>query len=341
MKNRLVMTGTLGTVKPDQIKAFEEEFLRKLPQGEFEFLNDMPVSDDELIDKINGADVMITTYQKISEKVYAAAAPPLRACIAYGIGYDSCNVPAASKHNVAVANMPDWCQQEVGLHAVTLMLALHRGILPTIRALDEGRWTDRFAIVAPVERFSYMTVGLYGFGSIAREAAKMLRGFGAGLIAHDPYVDEAVMREYGVTPVDFDTLIRSSDYLSLHAPLLPSTAKIIGADVFENMKRSASIVNTSRGGLIDADALCCALKEGRIRSAALDVFVTEPPTGVEAEMCKLPNVLSTPHTGYYSEAAYLELKSKTIDEAIRVMKGERPLNLRNPEIEGKLDWIRK
>ena len=341
MKNRLVMTGTLGTVKPDQIKAFEAEFLQKFPQGEFEFLNDMPVSDDELIAKIKEADVMITTYQKISEKVYAAAAPPLRACISYGIGYDSCNVEAASRHNVAVANMPDWCQQEVGLHAVTLMLALHRGILPTIRALDEGRWTDRFAIVAPVERFSLMTVGFYGFGNIAREAAKMLSGFGVTMIAHDPYVDKAVMAEFGVSPVDFDTLVRSSDYLSIHAPMLPSTAKIINADVFENMKRSASIINTSRGGLIDVEALYDALKKGRIRSAGLDVFVTEPPTGVEAEMCKLPNVLSTPHIGYYSEAAYLELKSKTIDEAIRVMKGERPLNLRNPEIEDKLDWIGK
>ena len=341
MKNRLVMTGTLGTMKPAQIKAFENLFKERFPQGEFEFLNDMPVSDEELIEKINGADVMITIYQKITEKVYAAVAPPLRACISYGIGYDSCNVAAANKYNVAVANQPDWCQQEVAVHTVMLLLATQRGLLPTIRALDEGRWTDRFGIIAPVDRFSRETVGLFGFGNIAREVARMLRGFGVRIIAHDPYADKAVFEEYGVTPVDFDTMVAESDYLSLHAPFLPSTAKCINASVFGKMKPTASLINTSRGGLIDPDDLYEALVAGTIRSAALDVFIAEPPTGIEEKLCKLPNVLSTPHIAYYSETAYEELMSHTIDEAIRILRGERPKNLRNPEIEGALSWINK
>lgn len=341
MKNRLVMTGTLGTMKPGQIETFGKRFKEKFPRGEFEFLNDMPVSDDELIEKINGADVMITIYQKITEKVYAAVAPPLRACISYGIGYDSCNVAAANKYNVAVANQPDWCQQEVAVHTVMLLLAAQRGLLPTIRALDAGRWTDRFGIVAPVNRFSRETVGFFGFGNIAREAAKMLRGFGVRMIAHDPYADKAVFEAHGVTPVNFETLAAESDYLSLHAPLLPGTAKCINASVFGKMKPSASLINTSRGGLVDPDDLYEALVTGAIRSAALDVFITEPPTGIEEKLCKLPNVLSTPHIAYYSEAAYEELMDHTIDEAVRILKGERPKNLRNPEIEGALAWIRK
>lgn len=341
MKNRLVMTGTLGTMKPEQIKAFETQFLSRFPQGEFEFLNDMPVSDDELIAKINGADVMITIYQKITEKVYAAVAPPLKACISYGIGYDSCNIDVASKYNVAVANQPDWCQQEVAVHTIMMMLATQRGLLPTIRALDAGRWTDRFGIIAPVSRFCRETVGFFGFGNIAREVAKMLRGFGARMIAHDAYVDKAVFDSYGVTPVDFDTLVAESDYLSLHAPLLPGTAKCMNAAVFGKMKKNATLINTSRGGLVDPEALYEALTAGKIRAAALDVFITEPPSGVEEKLCKLPNVLSTPHIAYYSETAYDELMVKTIDEAIRVLQGQRPLNLRNPQIEGKLEWIKK
>ena len=341
MKNRLVMTGTLGTMKPEQLKAFEKQFLEKYPKGEFELINDMPVSDDELIEKIKDADVMITTYQKISEKVYATVAPPLRACIAFGIGYDSCNISAASKYNVAVANNPDWCQKEVATHTVMMILAYHRGLQPTIKALDEGRWTERFAIIAPVNRFGLVTVGLFGFGNIARETAKMLSGFGVRIIAYDPYPDMARFDELGVNYVDFDTLIKESDYLSIHAPLLPSTSKVIGASVFENMKESAVLVNTSRGGLVDPDALHEALIKGCIRGAALDVFITEPPTGVEAEICKMPNVLSTPHIAYYSETAYEELMSKTIDEAIRVLKGERPRNLINKDIESRLPWLNR
>ena len=340
MKNRLVMTGTLGTMKPGQITAFEQQFLAKFPQGEFAFLNDAPVSDDELIAKIDDADVMVTIYQKITEKVYAAIAPPLRACLSYGIGYDSCNIAAASKHKVAVANQPDWCQQEVAVHTAMMLLATQRGLLPTIRALDERRWTDRFGIIAPVSRFSLETVGFFGFGTIAREVAAMLRGFGARMIAHDAFVDKAVFDAYGVLPVDFDTLVAESDYLSLHAPLLPETAKRFNASVFRGMKKSATLINTSRGGLIDPEALYGALTSGAIRAAALDVFTTEPPTGIEEKLCALPNVLATPHIAYYSETAYEELMVKTIDEAIRVLRGQRPLNLRNPEIEGTLEWIR-
>lgn len=341
MKKRLVMTGTLGTQKPDQLKAFETLFLERFPEGEFEFLNDMPVSDDELIAKIKEANVIITIYQKLTEKVYAATTPHLRAAISYGIGYDSCNVPAATKYNVAVANMPDWCQEEVAVHTVTMILATHRGVLPTIRALDQGRWTDRFSIVAPVTRFSFVTVGFFGFGKIAQLASKMLKNFGVRLIAHDPYMDKAKAEEIGVKLVDFPTLIGESNYLSVHAPLLPTTAKIINGAVFNKMRKDAVLVNTSRGGLVDPDALYDALTKGKIRGAALDVFVTEPPSGIEAEICKLPNVLSSPHIAYYSEESYRELMSKTVDEAIRVLKGERPINLINKEIENNLGWIKK
>jgi len=341
MKNRLVMTGTLGTMKPGQIRAFEKQFLDKFPQGEFEFLNDMPVSEDELIPRIDGADVIITIYQKMTDRVYESGTPPLRACISYGIGYDSCNVAAASKYNVAVANVPDWCEQEVALHTVSMILATHRGILPTIRALDEGRWTDRFSIIAPVSRFSLLTVGLLGFGRIARQVAKMLKGFDVRVITCDPYLDGRDFEEYGVTFVDFDTLVEESDYLSLHAPLLPATSKMIDAEIFDGMKDSAVLVNVSRGGLVDPDALYEALEKGKIRGAALDVFVSEPPEGVEAEICKLPNVLSSPHVAYYSDTAYEELMAHAIDEAVRVLKGERPLNLINREIEDNLSWIEK
>jgi D-3-phosphoglycerate dehydrogenase len=341
MKKRVVLTGTLGNLTPNQIKELERQFLEKMPNVEFEYLNDIPVSEDILIPMIKEADVILTTYQKITEKVYASATPQLKACISLGIGYDAANITVASKYNVAVANIPDYCIQEVALHTVMMILGTHRGILPTIRALDEGRWTERFAIIAPACRFSLVTIGLFGFGNISREVAKLLSGFGVRIISYDPYIDKEKAETLGVTPVDFDTLVKESDYLLVHAPLLTSTAKVINEKVFDNMKNDAVLINTSRGGLVDPDALYEALTKGEIRSAALDVFVNEPPTGIEAAICKLPNVLSTPHIAFYSDTAIDEFITKGVDEAVRVLKGECPLNLINKEIEQNLTWIKR
>lgn len=341
MKNRVVLTGTLGNLTYSQIKELERQFLEKVPDGEFEYLNDIPVSEDELIPMIKEADVILTTYQEITEKVYKSAIPHLKACIVLGIGYNSANVPIASKYNVAVANIPDYCIQEVALHTVTMILSTHRGILPTIRALDEGRWSERFNIIAPVKRFSHVTIGLFGFGNIAQEVSKMLKGFNVRIIYYDPYLNKCNIDSSGAISVDFETLVEESDYLSIHAPLLPNTNKIINEKVFNSMRSDAVLVNTSRGGLVDINDLYIALTKGKISGAALDVFVTEPPTGIEAEICKLPNVLSTPHIAFYSDTAIDEFITKGVDEAVRVLKGERPLNLINKEIEHNLSWIRK
>ncbi len=341
MGNRVVLTGTLGNLTPEQVKEMERQLLEKFPQAEFEHINDVPVSEDELIPLIGSADVILTTYQKITDKVYDHIAPTLKACISLGIGYDNANVSAASKHNVAVANIPDYCIEEVALHTVTMILAVHRGVLPTIRALDEGRWAERFAIVAPVSRFSLVTIGLFGFGNISQEVAKMLKGFDVSIIAYDPYPNKDKAEALGVKLVDFETLVKESDYLSVHAPLLSGTARIINEKVFYKMKKNAVLVNTSRGGLVDPDSLYGALKNGTIRAAALDVFVEEPPMGIEAEICKLPNVLSSPHIAFYSDNAIDEFISKGVAETVRVLKGERPLNLINKEIEPNLTWIKK
>jgi D-3-phosphoglycerate dehydrogenase len=341
MKNRVVLTGTLGNLTPNQIKELERQFYEKMPNGEFEYLNDIPVSEDVLIPMIKEANVIMTTYQKITDKVYASVTPALKACIALGIGYDSANVTAASKYNVAVANIPDYCIQEVALHTVMMILATHRGLLPTIRALDEGRWTERFAIISPVCRFNQVTIGLFGFGNIAKEVAKMLSGFRIQIISYDPYINKYEAEALGVIPVDFDTLVKESDYLLIHAPLLPGTTKVINEKVFNNMKNDAVLINTSRGGLVDSDALYEALTKGKIRGAALDVFATEPPIGIEAEICMLPNVLSTPHIAFYSDTAIDEFITKGVDEAVRVLRGERPINLINKEIEQNLTWIKR
>jgi D-3-phosphoglycerate dehydrogenase len=317
---------------PEAIAQLESFIKEEAPEAEFEFLFDLAVGEDEFIAKARGTTVLVNQFQQMTDKMYKALLPELKAFVANGIGTNAADVPVATKNGIMVANIPDYCQDEVASHAVSLILACQRRLPNLARWIADGNWGGGFKAMKPKQRFAGSTVGLYGFGRIPRDVARMLSGFNLKIIAHDPFVKDEDMKKAGVTPVSFDQLVAESDYLSLHAPLLPSTQGVINSDVLRKMKPNATLINTSRGGLVDPQALYDALKARTIDFAALDVFISEPPAGVEREIINLPNVLITPHVGYYSDTAIDGLYKKIAEETGRILRGEKPKNLLNHEV---------
>ena len=311
MSQKVVMTGTLGVMTESNLQVMKELLESKLPGAEFQFLFDAPQDDKTLIAAAKGASVMITQYQFLSDAVYDALAPELKAVVAFGIGYNSANLSAATAHGVYVCNVPNYCLEEVAVHVVALIMAEQRRMPNLIKWIEDGKWGGGYKAIAPVRRFSCSTVGLYGFGRIARYVAKMLSGFGCRVIAYNAIVSAESTREAGVEPVDFDTLLAESDYLTLHVPLLPSTEGIFNRDAFQKMKPTAILVNTARGALCNPDDLYDALTTGKIYGAAIDAYITEPPAGVERKILELP---------------------QTVDVAIHVLKNEDPGTLINREL---------
>jgi D-3-phosphoglycerate dehydrogenase len=329
-RKKVVVAGA-GSGKEKLTAYLKEEY----PDVDAEFIPVTP-DEDELIKKAKGAEVILSQYQKMSDRVYDALLPELKAYVSIGIGFDSANVPAATKRNIIVTHVPDYCIDEVSCHAVAFILSFYRGLYLQVPRIKEGHW-DIKAIV-PRKRFAGSTIGLYGFGSIGRLVAKKLQGFDVNILACDPYVDDEVAALYNTRMVEFEDLLRESDVISLHAPLLESTKGIFDEKAFKAMKRDAYIVNTARAGLIDRDALYKALMEGWIAGAALDVVWNEPyPDEFDKKIIALPNVWATGHSAFYSVEAFDELMRKVANEAGRILRGEEPRRCVNKEVLKKIN----
>jgi D-3-phosphoglycerate dehydrogenase len=221
-----------------------------------------------------------------------------------------------------VANVPDYGTDEVSSHAVALTLAVSRRLWLHDREVREGRWST--GVLQPMFRLRGRTLGLVGFGRIARMTLEKFAGFGfARVLVYDPRAELPA----GVEHADVDTLCAESDVISLHAPLNDSTRHLINAQRIALMRSTSIVVNTARGGLVDTDALYEALAARRILGAGLDVFEQEPP-GIH-KLFKLDNVVVTNHMGWYSEEAMRDLQRKTAEEAVRVLCGQPLLNWLN------------
>ena len=235
----------------------------------------------------------------------------------YGIGFDNVDLNAAAEAGIVVTNVPDYSVEEVATHALALILASLRKVVIADNSVRSGAWSiDNFR---PIRRLSTLTVGLVGYGRIARRIAAPLEALGAGVIAHDPYLQPGP----DLPPLlELDTVLARSDIVSLHLPLNDQTRGIIGTEALARMKPTAILINTSRGPLVDLDALATALREGTIGAAGLDVFDFEP---LDAGRVKdVPNLIVTPHMAYYSEEALAESQRKAATQVIKVLTGEKP-----------------
>jgi D-3-phosphoglycerate dehydrogenase len=271
---------------------------------------------DDVLEVASDADAILNTYLPWSSESISR----LEKCqiiARYGIGFDNVDLEAAAEAGIVVTNVPDYSVEEVATHALALILTSLRKILAADRSVREGTWSiDDFR---PIRRLSTLTVGLVGYGRIARQIAAPLQALGTNIVAHDPYLEPGP----DLAPlVSLEELLSTSDIISLHSPLTDETRGMIGAEELKSMKPEAILVNTSRGPLVDLDALATALRDGQIAGAGLDVFDVEPldPKRVEG----VPNLTITPHMAYYSEQALEESQRKAATQVIKVLTGEKP-----------------
>jgi D-3-phosphoglycerate dehydrogenase len=282
-------------------------------------------TEEDVIAVASDADGIINQYAPFTRKVIKS----LNRCkiiARYGVGVDNIDVEAATEHNIIVANVPDYCVDEVSTHAIALMVDCARGITLLDRKVRDKKWD--FTLAKPLFRTQGKTLGLFGLGRIARMVAQKASGFGLRIIAYDPYVSKV---DIGVKLVELSQLLTDSDFLSIHVPLTDETRHSFSENELRTMKKTSYLVNTSRGPIVDEKALYVALKEKWIAGAALDVMDKEPPDW-EAPLLKLDNIIITPHISFYSEESYVELKTKVAESVRAVLKGELPRAMVNPQV---------
>jgi phosphoglycerate dehydrogenase-like enzyme len=242
-----------------------------------------------------------------------------------GAGVDSVDVAAAAEKGIWVANVPDYCLDEVADHTLLLLLAAMRRLRLMTQQVAQGRWLD--LELPSVRRLSGRTLGLVGLGRIGERVASRARGFGLRVVAHDPQLDGARAARLGIDAVDLDALLATSDIVSLHLPLTAGTRHLLRAATFQRMRSGTVLVNTSRGGLVDLDALAVALDQGIVAAAGLDVLDGEPQPPLDHPLLADPRVIVTPHVAFYSVDAQLDLGRRVADEVERALAGIPPTTL--------------
>jgi D-3-phosphoglycerate dehydrogenase len=283
---------------------------------------------EEIISLSKDASAILNCYFKpIGEEIFQASAR-LKAVVRYGIGVDTIDIPAATRHGIMVANVPDYCQEEVADHTTALLLALARKIVRANNKAKGGEWD--LSYLKPMIRLKGQTVGFVGFGRIARLVANRLVNFGMRLLFYDPYIQEDVVEN--ANKVTLEEVLRQSDFVLIHSPETEETRHLLNRERFALMKQTACIINTARGGIVDTSALIESLQTGRLAGAALDVIEGIPPIAPDHPLCQMDNVILTPHAAFYSEDSMIDLQVKAAQEVARVLSGDRPLSLLNPDV---------
>lgn len=255
--------------------------------------------------------------------------------VRYGVGTDNVDVKAATEAGIIVGHVPSYCIDEVSSHTIALWLACARKVVSTHKRMEQGSWDVHRH--DPIYRIAGKTLGIVGFGNIGRDVARKLAGWNLKLLAFDPFVEVETARSLGVEPVDIEALCRRSDFITLHAPLLPETWHMINAQSLGWMRSGAVLVNTARGPVVDTAALLQALDAGHLAAAGIDVF-EEEPLPKNSPLRNHPRVVVTDHTAWYSEESQRDLQRMAAEEAVRVCRGELPKSLVNPEV---LDRLRR
>lgn len=281
---------------------------------------DNAATPEEVARAIEGADAVLNCYAKIPADVTREMSG-CRIIARYGIGLDTIDVPVATEMGIIVTNVPDYCIDEVSDHALALMLALARGVVRLDRRVHGGAWSPMDA--APLHRLRGRTLGLVGFGRIARTFAAKASALGLRVVASDPFLADGDITAAGAQPMDLVELLSSSHVVSLHAPLTDDTHHLMSDEQFAAMPTGSAIVNTSRGGLVDLDALRRSLASGHLGGAALDVLDVEPIPS-DDPLLTMPNVIVTPHAGFYSEESVAELQRKAVEQVIECLSGSVP-----------------
>ena len=311
-----------------------EDFRRWLARHDVKLTLRQCGTEEELIHHLRSADVLLAYRIPVTRRVIAAS-PRLRLIMASGNGYDHIDVAAATEHGVPVTCGRRYNVQDVAEHAILLMLWCGRKIGLLQAGVRRNAWPwPCGAHVQPVSRLAGRTVGLVGFGLIGRAVAALARGLGLTVCAHDPYLPAGRIQAEGAAPVSLIELLQRSDFVSLHLRANADTIRLIGEPQLRMMRRTAYVINTSRGHVIDEQALVRALREGWIAGAGLDVLASEPPP-VDHPLLSMENVLITGHaagTTVESTVAWREEWQQIVADHLA---GVRPINVVNPEVKAE------
>jgi D-3-phosphoglycerate dehydrogenase len=291
-------------------------------------------TEDAIVEAGRQANIVLVEYPitPITARV-TANLPQCWAIVKYGVGLDNVDIGAATKHGIVVCNAADYCLEEVSDHTVGLMLAALRRIVVLDANIRAGGWHD-FTIRRELRRVSSLTLGLVGLGRIGSAVARKMSGFRMRILATDPYIPPPDP-SLGVEMVDLDRLLQESDVISLHTPLTDETRGMMGERAFRIMKPSALLVNTSRGPVVDEEALVRALQEGRIAGAALDVM-TEEPLAPSSPLREMDNVVLTPHYAARSEESLRDLRTCMADSVEALLRGYWPPFPANPTVRPRI-----
>jgi D-3-phosphoglycerate dehydrogenase / 2-oxoglutarate reductase len=289
--------------------------------------------EEEIVVLAAAADAILTNWKKVPAAALDAA-PNCLVVSRYGVGVDNIPVDHATSLGVLVTNVPDFCLEEVSDHAMALLLACARRITRYDRSTGAGEWDLGLAPGLP--RLRGQTLGLIGFGNIARTLVPKAHGFGLHVLAYTPRLQPGHDGDVELTN-DLGRLLAESDYISLHAPSTPATRGLIGEIELRAMKPNAYLINTSRGALVDEAALEQALNEDWIAGAALDVLGQEPPPA-DHPLLASDKTIITAHAAFYSETAIAELETKAATNVAEVLRGRLPATVVNPAVTERSNY---
>ncbi len=287
------------------------------------------MSDNEVVDAARDATALVVIGRPITDAMIRACTD-CRLIMTLSVGYDVVDVQTATKQKIPVSNCPLYCSEEVAEHALTLALAIIRKIHSLHQHVLNGGWDYKQA--RTIHSYRTVTFGIVGLGRIGRHIARKAAALGMRVVAYDPYVDDDIFNLLHLERIyEFDAFLEESDVVSIHCPLTDETWHMFNAEAFRKMKPTACIVNTARGPIIAQSDLETALETGQIAGAGIDVLEIEPPRGDE-RLLTLPTAVVTPHIAWYSEESHRQNVKDGMDELVRVLKGERPRYVVNPQI---------
>lgn len=277
-----------------------------------------PLTSDQVAKLLPGVDGYIAGLDGIDANAIKTA-DRLKVIARYGVGVDNVDLPAAKERGIIVTNTPGANSASVAELALGLMLALARQIPEAVEAVQQGKW-PRYAGLS----LEGKTVGILGFGAIGKQLAHRLAGFDCRILAFDPFADAAFAKDYHVDLATLNEVIEQADFVSLHLPLLLETRCMVNDTFLKKMKKGSFLINTSRGEVIDEDALLRALQSGHLKGAALDAFTVEPPDP-KHPLLRLPQVIVTPHLGAQTDGATSNMGWLAMKDCLAVLRNEEPV----------------
>ncbi len=286
-------------------------------------------NEDELEPWLSETDVIMLFHDiaRISDSTFAKS-PRLKAVVRAGVGFNNVDIEAAGKRGILTCNVPDYGTEEVADHSIMLALAVARRLGPSDRSVRDGKWDYKVAIETP--RLRGKTFGIVGCGRIGTATALRAKAFGFDVVFYDPLKPDGIDKALGIRRAwSLDELLPQCQFLSLHCYLSAETHHLIDRRALAALPRGAYLINTARGPVVEQEALIESLESGHLAGAGIDVFEIEPLN--DDRLRAMPNVFLTPHSAFYSREGFTELRRKTAEETLRILRGQPPRNLVNGE----------